>query len=89
MDNFLQFSTTTKYNRTPVLDLIRGNLEDKTARHLMVISSGDSVIGILEKYLFENFENVEKSDSKAKKTRKSKRRERRYIFYNFNIVPLK
>ena len=37
--------------RTPVLDLIKANLEDPDARHLMIISSGDAAIGILEQYL--------------------------------------
>ncbi|XP_001629791.2 uncharacterized protein LOC5509270 [Nematostella vectensis] len=35
----------------PVKDLIRDNLYDKTARHLMVITNGDSAIGILDSTL--------------------------------------
>ena len=35
----------------PVTDLIQANLEDPHARHLMLITSGDSAIGILEQSL--------------------------------------
>ncbi|XP_038050110.1 uncharacterized protein LOC119723500 [Patiria miniata] len=35
------------------LDLIKENLEDKHARHLMLITSGDSALSIIEKVLFE------------------------------------
>ena len=32
----------------PVTDLIRDNLRDKLARHLMLITSGDSAMGIVQ-----------------------------------------
>lgn len=38
-------------SRTPVLELIKANLEDQDARHLMIISSGDAAISILDHYL--------------------------------------
>ena len=35
----------------PVTDLIRDNLRDKRARHLMIITNGDSAIGIIDQTL--------------------------------------
>ncbi|KAL3853048.1 hypothetical protein ACJMK2_016631, partial [Sinanodonta woodiana] len=35
----------------PILDLIKENIDDRTARHLLLITTGDSVLGILEKQL--------------------------------------
>ncbi|KAK3605800.1 hypothetical protein CHS0354_002416 [Potamilus streckersoni] len=35
----------------PVLDLIKENVSDRSARHLLLITTGDSVLGILEKLL--------------------------------------
>ncbi len=41
------------HHRTPVLELIKANTLDAAARHLMIISSGDAAVGILEQYLKE------------------------------------
>ncbi|KAK3605798.1 hypothetical protein CHS0354_002411 [Potamilus streckersoni] len=38
-------------SNVPVLDLIKENIEDRFARHLLLIASGDSVLGIIEKQL--------------------------------------
>ena len=40
----------TEINRS-VVSLIEGNVQDPTARHLMLITTGESVLGILEKNL--------------------------------------
>eukprot|EP00026_Physarum_polycephalum_P000019 Phypoly_transcript_00019.p1 GENE.Phypoly_transcript_00019~~Phypoly_transcript_00019.p1 ORF type:complete len:3090 (+),score=490.35 Phypoly_transcript_00019:142-9411(+) len=72
LDIFLALSATSQYTPTPVIDLIRGNLADRTARHLMVISSGDSVIGILERALSQaapSESNVPKAKNKKSKSK--------------------
>lgn len=40
-----------KTHRFPVTELICDNLQDKLARHLMIITNGDSAIGILDQML--------------------------------------
>ena len=45
------FSVTQKSHSFIVTDLIRENLFDKNARHLMLITNGDSAIGILDQTL--------------------------------------
>lgn len=73
MDIFLKLGATSQFTPTPVIDLIRGNLADRTARHLMVISSGDSVIGILERGLSEDsVEGDGKDDKKKQKKQKDR-----------------
>jgi hypothetical protein len=37
--------------RTPVLELIKANIKDIDARHLLIISSSDAAISILDSYL--------------------------------------
>ena len=41
----------TCHEKESVLDLIHDNIEDRSARHLMLITNGDSVIGVMEKML--------------------------------------
>ncbi|XP_028413383.1 uncharacterized protein LOC114536257 [Dendronephthya gigantea] len=53
MDKFL---VGEKYVRIPVATLIQENLDDLKARHLMLITNGDSAIGILK----QNFSQSEK-----------------------------
>ncbi|XP_028396213.1 uncharacterized protein LOC114520186 [Dendronephthya gigantea] len=43
-----KLDNTTSCDIIPVIQLIQANLEDPHARHLMLITSGDSAIGILE-----------------------------------------
>lgn len=40
-------------DRTPVLQLIKDNIDDQDARHLMIISSGEAAVGIVEQQLRE------------------------------------
>lgn len=36
---------------SPVLELIKSNIKDPEARHLMIISNGTTALGILDQYL--------------------------------------
>ena len=47
----LDHDVAQEYRPVLVTDLIRDNLYDRTARHLMLITSGDSAIGILDQTL--------------------------------------
>ena len=51
-DLFIKRSFIThSVSDTPVLDLIKDNLDDRESRHLMLITKGDSAIGILKQVL--------------------------------------
>ena len=65
----------------PVTDLIRDNLGDKLARHLMLITSGDSAMGILH-LTFQNLmkEKITIFGSKFEEVRAN------YIFYKIVFV---
>ncbi|XP_022093803.1 uncharacterized protein LOC110980993 [Acanthaster planci] len=55
MNNFMEaLGVGLNPERSPsALDLIRDNLEDRHARHLMLITSGDSALSIIERVLYE------------------------------------
>jgi hypothetical protein len=52
---FTKQGLVERYKPTPVLELIKENLEDTGARHLMIISSGDAVVNILVECVVESY----------------------------------
>ena len=56
------------YKAIPILDLVNGNLEDKDARHLMVIGKSDSIVNLLNYQLRKNpvFYHLWKEQNKIK-----------------------
>ncbi|KAG0610191.1 hypothetical protein M758_7G045200 [Ceratodon purpureus] len=46
-----QYFRKLRFDPPPALDLVKANLDDKDARHLMLISTGESAIGIVESML--------------------------------------